>query len=198
VALWGSCILGTLYSLPPFRLKRFPALAAFCIVAVRGSLINAGFFAHAKAAAFGKPFVSVLHTFLTERSCWLTNLFFGVFGIVIALMKDVPDVKGDKVARVRTFSVRSGQRQVFWAMRWLLSSLYVAFSVGFINQTFRTGEVIKMVCRGSLGLLALVAATFVNKAGAVVDPSNSEEVYSYYMQLWKLFYISYLALPFAR
>ena len=53
VALAGSAILGTIYSLQPFRLKRFPHLAAFCIVAVRGALINAGFFAHAQAAAFG-------------------------------------------------------------------------------------------------------------------------------------------------
>ena len=42
VALWGSFLLGTVYSLPPFRLKRHPLLAAFCIVAVRGTIINAG------------------------------------------------------------------------------------------------------------------------------------------------------------
>lgn len=42
VALWGSFVLGTVYSLPPFRLKRHPLLAAFCIVAVRGTIINAG------------------------------------------------------------------------------------------------------------------------------------------------------------
>ena len=42
VALWGSMILGTLYSLPPFRLKRHPILAAICIVSVRGAIINAG------------------------------------------------------------------------------------------------------------------------------------------------------------
>ena len=34
MTLWFSGILGTIYSLPPFRLKRFPFLAAFCIVAV--------------------------------------------------------------------------------------------------------------------------------------------------------------------
>lgn len=44
VALWGSFVLGTVYSLPPFRLKRHPLLAALCIVAVRGFIINAGKF----------------------------------------------------------------------------------------------------------------------------------------------------------
>jgi len=44
LALWGSFLLGTLYSLPPFRMKRNPFLAAVSIVAVRGTIINAGFY----------------------------------------------------------------------------------------------------------------------------------------------------------
>jgi homogentisate phytyltransferase/homogentisate geranylgeranyltransferase len=82
VALWASGILGTLYSLPHFRLKRFPLMAAFCIVAVRGAVINAGFFAHAKAAAFGVE-TSVLACLRTDVRCFLSSLFFAVFGIVI-------------------------------------------------------------------------------------------------------------------
>eukprot|EP00639_Heterosigma_akashiwo_P009332 CAMPEP_0194603446 /NCGR_PEP_ID=MMETSP0292-20121207/30252_1 /TAXON_ID=39354 /ORGANISM="Heterosigma akashiwo, Strain CCMP2393" /LENGTH=129 /DNA_ID=CAMNT_0039465885 /DNA_START=460 /DNA_END=845 /DNA_ORIENTATION=+ len=50
--LLGSALLGTLYSVPPFRLKRFPLLAALCIIVVRGTLINVGFFAHARAATY--------------------------------------------------------------------------------------------------------------------------------------------------
>jgi homogentisate phytyltransferase/homogentisate geranylgeranyltransferase len=84
VALWGSGILGTMYSLPPFRLKRHPLLAAFCIVTVRGTVINAGFFAHAKRAAFGGQFGSVLHYLVNDRACMLSSLFFGVFGIVVS------------------------------------------------------------------------------------------------------------------
>ena len=33
--LLGSALLGTLYSAPPFRLKRFPLLASFCIIMIR-------------------------------------------------------------------------------------------------------------------------------------------------------------------
>ena len=44
LTLLGSAILGTAYSLPPLRLKRFPLLAAFCILVVRGSVVNLGFF----------------------------------------------------------------------------------------------------------------------------------------------------------
>ena len=84
ITLWGSMILGTLYSLQPFRLKRFPLLAAFCIVAVRGTVINAGFYAHAKVAAFSTSGVSA--TFLgclSEPRCFLSSSFFAVFGVVI-------------------------------------------------------------------------------------------------------------------
>jgi homogentisate phytyltransferase/homogentisate geranylgeranyltransferase len=83
LALYGSGILGTIYSLPPFRLKRFPLLAALCIVAVRGTIINAGFFAHAKRAAFGSQIGSVLHYLFSDRACFLSSLFFGIFGIVV-------------------------------------------------------------------------------------------------------------------
>lgn len=86
IALWGSMILGTLYSLPPFRLKRFPLLAAFCIVAVRGTIINAGFYAHAKVAAFSSAGASV--TFMDcmmESRCFLSSLFFAIFGVVIGM-----------------------------------------------------------------------------------------------------------------
>ena len=85
-ALWASMILGTMYSLPPIRLKRFPVFAAFCIVAVRGAVINAGFFAHAKAVAYAHSGVatSVL-TCLGEAKCFLSCLFFAAFGVVIGM-----------------------------------------------------------------------------------------------------------------
>ena len=82
VALWGSGILGTMYSLEPVRLKRFPLFAAFCIVAVRGAVINAGFYAHATSAAYGVP-TSVLACLRNDMRCLLSSSFFAVFGIVI-------------------------------------------------------------------------------------------------------------------
>mmetsp|Transcript_11568 Transcript_11568/g.17788 ORF Transcript_11568/g.17788 Transcript_11568/m.17788 type:complete len:388 (-) Transcript_11568:3486-4649(-) len=198
VALWGSGILGTLYSLPPFRLKRFPLLAAFCIVAVRGSIINAGFYAHAKHAVFGEQAGSVLYYLLKDPVCTLSSLFFGIFGIVIALMKDVPDVAGDEQAKVRTFSVRIGQKRIFKSMKRLLSVLFLLFGIGFIrgglDTTVRTTAVIRMI----IGTFALVAGISVKMKANNVNPEDSKEVYQYYMYLWKLFYGSYLMLPFAR
>lgn len=198
VALWGSGLLGTMYSLPPFRLKRFPLLAAFCIVAVRGTIINAGFYAHAKVAAFGSQYSSVLHYLLTDRTCMLSSLFFGVFGIVIALMKDVPDVKGDEVANVRTFSVRVGQDRVFNTMKRLLTVLFFAFGAGFLNEAFSAPSTLIAACRSVVGVSSVMAGISVRKEAVAVDRKDSAQVYRYYMHLWKLFYLSYLVMSFAR
>lgn len=198
VALWGSGILGTLYSLEPARLKRFPLLAAFCIVAVRGTIINAGFFAHARQAAFGDAGATVWNCLLTNTKCFRSSLFFAVFGVVIALMKDVPDVKGDQQSNVRTFSVRIGQKRIFHAMRRLLSGLFVGVSVGFIRAVPAATDRVTALCRGVTAAVSLVAAWSVRKEAENVDPEDSKQVYSFYMHLWKLFYLSYLVLPFAR
>lgn len=221
-ALWGSAILGTIYSLPPFRLKRFPFLAAFCIVAVRGAVINAGFYAHAKSAVFSSLALSsksaaslslstmlkfMWTCFQNDAKCRLSSIFFGIFGIVIALMKDVPDVKGDTMANIKTFSVRIGQKRIFHSMRWLISILFYSFGIGFVKgcldlvytpTTTMTSTFTKLICRSGVALLAFSMGNKARKQGQDVNAEDSKEVYDYYMYLWKLFYTSYLALPFVK
>ena len=197
-ALWFSGILGTMYSLQPFRLKRFPLLAAFCIVSVRGAVINAGFFAHAKAAAFGGA-SSVLDCLTSDMRCILSSLYFAIFGVVIALMKDVPDVKGDSLSNIRTFSVRLGQKRVFKFMHRLLTGLFFGVGAGFFKGAI-TGSATQAVKVGRflVGTASFLAGLSVQREAAPVDPEDSKEVYNFYMHLWKLFYLSYLVLPLAR
>lgn len=195
-ALWASALFGTLYSLPPFRLKRFPIWAAFCIVAVRGLVINASFFAHAQAAAFGTP-TSVMTSLLGNAHCLWSSVFFAVFGLVIALMKDVPDVLGDQTLNIRTFSVRLGQKTVFTAMRNLLTALFWGSSAFFLQQATRAASPGVTLARLITGVSTLLFGWSVRKESQGVDATDSDQVYSYYMHLWKLFYGSYLILPFA-
>jgi len=201
LALIGSAVLGTMYSLPPFRLKRFPLLAALCIVVVRGTLINVGFFAHAQAAVFGSSNagLGVLHTFLNDPKCMLSSLFYGVFGIVIALMKDVPDVTGDAIANIKSFSVRIGQTTIFRNSRRLLSLLLFGFGGGFLFHAIKGAPSASIAaCRAVVGGMSVFAGLEVRRKAVGVNPEDSDEVFSYYMYLWKIFYLSYLALPFAR
>jgi len=214
LCLWGSAILGTLYSLPPVRLKRFPALAAFCIVAVRGTIINAGFFAHAQAAVYQPATAwswrSVGHVLAHSPHCFWSSLFFAVFGMVIAFMKDVPDVLGDRLSDIRTLSVRWGPAKVFqWSHR-LLTTLFTVVGVRLLLVPLVTtlfGSMMMLPTLSSLtfswgramaGLASLVAAWSVQHQARTVSPESSTQVYQYYMHLWKLFYLSYLILPLAR
>jgi homogentisate phytyltransferase / homogentisate geranylgeranyltransferase len=198
VALWYSAILGTVYSLPPFRLKRFPLLAAFCIVAVRGAVINAGFFAHARVAAFGDSTASVLSCLLTDPRCMLSSFYFAVFGIVIALMKDVPDVKGDLLSNILTFPVRLGVVRIFTWMHRLLSACFAVVGVSFLKGAWAAATPTLQYGRIVVGIASVMAAMSVQHEALPVNPENSRQVYSFYMHLWKLFYLSYLVLPLAR
>ena len=206
VALWGSFILGTMYSLPPFRMKRHPLLAAFCIVAVRGTIINAGFYSHALTAAFGatKEVASniagtgVMQCLLHDWKCSFSSLFFGIFGIVIALMKDVPDAHGDRIFNIRSFTVRVGQKRVFRTMKHLLTLLFGVVGAALVQRATVASSLWDSVRRGLVGLGCLAAGLSTRWEARDVDAEDSKEVYSYYMHLWKLFYLSYFALPFVK
>jgi len=200
VALWGSFLLGTMYSLPPIRMKQHPLLAAFCIVAVRGTIINAGFYSHAVSTAFGNvPQVSgVLSCLLNDWKCAFSSLFFGIFGIVIALMKDVPDSDGDRIFNIRSFTVRLGQKRVFDTMKNLIALLFGVCGGGLMKWTAMAPAASVALRRGLVGLCCWAAGWSVHNAARGINAEDSGEVYDYYMYLWKLFYLSYLALPFVK
>lgn len=119
--------LGTIYSVPPFRLKR-SALAAFLIIAtVRGFLLNFGVH-HATTAAIGLPFAwSPPILFIT---CFVT-----VFAVVISITKDLADIEGDKKFNIETFATRVGVKGVSYLGSGLLLANYV-FAAGRVYFSF--------------------------------------------------------------
>lgn len=131
----------------------------------------------------------------------LSSLYFAVFGVVIALMKDVPDVKGDALSNVRTFSVRLGQKRIFGLMHRLLSALFLGVGASFLQGAWArvagASQAIR-VGRGIVGVSSILAGLSVQREARPVDPEDPKEVYGFYMHLWKLFYLSYLVLPLAR
>eukprot|EP01041_Mallomonas_annulata_P011552 gene11553-24164_t len=133
-ALFGTAFLGTIYSLPPFRLKRFPILAALCILVVRGSLINLGFFFQAKGALLGKHFPSMLAAIKAFPESLLLTSFFAVFGLIIAIMKDVPDIEGDRRFGIKSFSVRIGP-EIMFKVSWVMLSLLLSSTACAVFST---------------------------------------------------------------
>ena len=49
----------------------------------------------------------------SRRRCWALCLFVLPFSFAIAVLKDVPDIEGDRAYRIRTFTVRLGPERVF-------------------------------------------------------------------------------------
>jgi len=197
--LFGSGLLGTLYSIPPFRLKRFPLLAAICILVVRGSLINVGFYAHALSATFNEKKLSFLQLPFLDLKCGLLTGYFAVFGTIIALMKDVPDIEGDQQNNIRSFTVQFGQGVMFQIGQKMMSALvwFSGFAFLFSGWAMRSNPLIS-IRRGLLAIISLTVGSVVRSKAKKVNTDDSHEVYEYYMFLWKIFYASYFLLPFAR
>lgn len=166
--------VGTLYSVPPFRLKRSPFAAAVTISAVRGFLMNFGVY-YATASALGLPFAwSPPIIFLAA--------FMTLFASVIALAKDMPDIRGDRADSISTFATRAGPRAVF---RVVVAMLMTAYAGAIIAGTFApVGAFRRAVMIPGHALLALALA----RKYRTVNPEKQEHIVDFYKFIWTLFY----------
>jgi homogentisate phytyltransferase / homogentisate geranylgeranyltransferase len=177
-----SIILGTAYSMPPIRLKRFSLLAAFCILAVRGVVVNVGLFTY-------------FHQILTQiwsfpPLLWIITLFILVFTIAIAIFKDVPDMAGDQKFQIQTFTISWGKSTIFNITRGVITIAYLSmvgagiFLLPTINTAFFVGS--------HLVLLGLLWWRSQN-----IDLEDQGSIASFYQFIWKLFFLEYLLFPLA-
>jgi len=174
--------LGTIYSVPPLRLKQY-ALPAFMIIAcVRGFLLNFGVY-HATRAAIGLPFVwSPAITFIT--------IFVTMFATVIAITKDLPDIEGDVKFDIQTFSTRLGVKTVSYIGSGLLLANYVfAIALSVKNPTWFNQPLM-------IGVHALYALFLIVKTKNLENAKFTRNaILQYYRDIWTLFYSEYLLLP---
>jgi homogentisate phytyltransferase/homogentisate geranylgeranyltransferase len=230
-----STLFGTLYSLPPFRLKRFPILASFCILFVRGVILHFGFYQHALTVAISYLYPKVLSSanfglmpwkyvdFFQNKKCVMFTLFFTIFSFVIALMKDVPDIKGDAQNSIKSFSVRKGPVFMFHFSNNILSSLFLGTSVyllcsvcsilqyenffknsipiiingnNFWGEKILIQKISLLFCKLLISISAFANGLILYKKGKKIDINEEKSTYEHYMFIWKLFYGSYFALPF--
>ncbi|KAL3695922.1 hypothetical protein R1sor_009998 [Riccia sorocarpa] len=185
-ALLVSLVLGTAYSVdvPLLRWKRSALAAATCILAVRAIVVQMGFYFHMQSFVFGRA------AMMTKPLLFATA-FMSFFSVVIALAKDMPDVEGDKIYGIRSFSVRAGHKKIFWLCVWLIQAAYaVAMGVGVTNP-FIWGKASMIL--GHAGLAAILW-----KRANSVDLKSKTAITSFYMFIWQLFYAEYLILPFVR
>jgi len=177
VAVLAGLVVGTAYSTPPLRLKRFPALASLSISGVRAIVVNLGVYAHF-SLALGGGSVSI------PAPVWALTLVVLPFSLAIAILKDVPDAEGDRRFRIMTFTVRRGGRAVLRAGLAALALAYVGMAV-LGPLLIDTAQPV-VLAAGHLAAFALLLAW-----SRGVDPADPAAFTRFYMRVWKLFFLEY-------
>jgi homogentisate phytyltransferase / homogentisate geranylgeranyltransferase len=175
-------LVGVAYSLPPLRLKRLPALAALSISGVRSLVVNIGVAAHFSLSMTGDIEI--------PAGVWLLTAFVAPFGIAIALLKDVPDIEGDRRYRIATYSVRLGGAAVLRAGLALLAAAYAG--VAAAAPLLLDGWAAAVLAASHLAALAALLV-----AARRTDPSDRAVFTGFYMFVWRLFFLEYVIVPLA-
>ena len=111
------------------------------------------------------------------------------FSFAIAVLKDVPDIEGDKRFSIRTFTVRLGPERVFGIG---LAALALAYAGMIVLGPLLLDVDAVVLIAGHVGAAALLVywATSAN-------PRDRESFTRFYMRVWALFFLEYLLVPIA-
>lgn len=172
-----SLILGTAYSIPPIRLKRFPFWAAFCIIAIRGVIVNVLLFLHFNSLINGENTV-------TPVVLTLAATIF-IYSIIIAWFKDIPDMEGDRRYNINTFSIRFGAERIFLTGNVLISLTFLALIIFSILNP----SVLNMPLMVVSHLIFFIALVVLSKKTKIKQPSSMSK---YYQFVWVLFFGEYI------
>ncbi|GMN55974.1 hypothetical protein TIFTF001_025096 [Ficus carica] len=175
--------LGTIYSVPPFRMKRFPVAAFLIIATVRGFLLNFGVY-YATRAALGLSFewsspVAFITTFVT------------LFALVIAITKDLPDVEGDRKFQISTFATKLGVRNIAFLGSGLLLLNYLGAIAAAIYMPLAFKRNLMIPIHIALALCLIFQAWVLEQANY-----TKEAIAGFYRFIWNLFYAEYIIFPF--
>ena len=173
VAVLAGLAVGTAYSVPPLRLKRFPLLAALSITLVRSVVVNVGVALH-----FGDT---------VPEAVWALTLFVLPFSFAIAILKDVPDAEGDRRFRIATFTLRLGAARV-------LQIALAALTVAYLGMAIAGPLLLESAQPAVLAVTHLAALTWLWRMSRTIGP---REFTSFYMGVWRLFFLEYALVPLA-
>jgi homogentisate phytyltransferase / homogentisate geranylgeranyltransferase len=177
-----SLAIGTAYSLPPIRLKRFPFWAAVCIFSVRGAIVNLGLYLHYSWGLKQSITIPVV--------VWVLTLFVLVFTFAIAIFKDIPDMEGDSQYNISTLSLKLGQEAVFNLALWVITVCYAGI---ILVGLFRFDEVNSIF----LIISHVIPLVWMWLHSKQVKLADKTAIASFYQFIWKLFFVEYLIFPIA-
>ena len=177
-----SLLIGTAYSTPPIRLKQFPFWAAFCILTVRGVVVNLGLFLHYGDKLNGRE---VLNPYV-----WTLTLFILLFTVAIAIFKDVPDLEGDRKYNINTFTLVIGKPAVFNLSRVVITVCY--FGMMIAGLFWLTSLNVRFFVASHVLLLGLLWWRSRD-----VNLEEKSAIADFYQFIWQLFFLEYLLFPIA-
>jgi homogentisate phytyltransferase/homogentisate geranylgeranyltransferase len=176
-AVGVALAIGWAYSSPPLRLKRYPALAAGSITFVRSLVVNLGVWLHVA----GTP---------VSAGVWALIAVTVPFSFAIAVLKDVPDIEGDRHFGIATFSVRLGPRPVLAVG---LGALTLAgFGMAIAGPLLLDGASAAVLVAGHLAGIAALWRWALR-----VEPTDPAVFSGFYWRVWQLFFCEYLLVPAA-
>jgi homogentisate phytyltransferase/homogentisate geranylgeranyltransferase len=177
VAVSVALAIGWAYSCPPLRLKRYPALAAGSITFVRSLVVNLGVWVHVA----GTPIAA---------GVWALTAVTVPFSFAIAVLKDVPDIAGDRRYGIRTFSVRLGPRPVLAVGVGALTVAGIGMAIAGPLLLHDANSIV-LVAGQLLGLAALW------RWALRVDPADPVAFTGFYQRIWQLFFAEYVVVTAA-
>ncbi|MFI5170973.1 MAG: homogentisate phytyltransferase [Chitinophagales bacterium] len=177
VTVLSSLFLGTIYSLPPFRLKRYYFWAAFCIIAVRGLIVNIFLFLHFHFMLKG--------FYIIPPTIKLLTAAIFVYSVVIAWFKDIPDMEGDKQYRISTLSLKMGAKRIFITgnILLLLTMTVLITAVAILQLDINSTWFISLHILMIMGLIFAASKTHLDKKPSIAR---------YYQFVWGLFFMEYI------
>lgn len=191
-----SLALGTAYSLPPIRLKRYPFWASFCIFTVRGIIVNLGLYLHfnwlLKLAHLTQNQQTITPINLNQipPQVWLLTLFILIFTFAIAIFKDIPDIEGDRQYNISTFTLKLGATAVFKLARWVITTCYITITLAALIWLPQQTALFLTISH----LLTLILLWWRSQK---VNLQDKTEIANFYQFIWKLFFLEYLLFPAA-
>lgn len=171
-------LIGSAYSLPPPRLKRWPIPAALSIATARGVIAILGVALHYRQQLGGE---------LPLATLTLLGVFFFGFALVIAIYKDLPDAAGDRQHQIETFTTRLGPQRVLNLGRAVLTLCYTLPILLALVTLPAAAAIFLLVSH-------VVIITIFWVASMRVDLGRQQSITSFYMLLWALFYAEFAVL----
>ena len=151
--------------------------ASLCISGVRSVVVNLGVYWHF-AGQIDPPVIALC-------------LFVLPFSLAIAILKDVPDIEGDRRYSIRTFTVRLGPERVFRAG---LAALLIAYAGMIVVAPPLLVDYANPVV---LAVGHALAAMLLLYWARTANPRYHTKFTRFYMRVWALFFLEYLLVPAA-